>query len=368
MARISDVAKRAGVSPASVSRHMSGAQVRGAERIDAAIKELNYRPNQLARGLRSGRHGCVGVIVPDITNPLFAALVDGLESVFAVHNIRVLLANSKEDPVLEAALVADLASRTDGLILIPPIETDPVLDQPALAGVPTVLVDRILSTGPDVDSVVVDNRHGARLAAEHLISLGHIEIAVVSGPLSSSPGRERHEAFLQTLSDFGQPVRPEHVRLSDFRVEGGYESMTSLLEERFPPTAVFCANNLMTIGALRLLKEREVAIPDEISLIGFDDLELSELLNPPLTVIDRATFTLGSSAAEMLRTRLATPNGEQQHVTLPVELIVRGSTAAPARTAHARRSSPRREPAETRFDRRGPAAPPAHDQSSLESS
>src|SRR5665648_456008 len=283
-----------------------------------AIKDLNYRPNQLARGLRSGRHSCVGVIVPDITNPLFAALVDGIESVFAADNIRVLLANSKEDPVHEAALVADLASRTDGLILTPPIETDPVLDQLALVGIPVVLVDRVLSTGPDVDFVVVDNRHGAQLAAEHLISLGHIEIAVISGPLSSFPGRERHEAFLQTLSDHGQPARPEHVRVSDFRVEGGYKSMASLLDEQIPPTAVFCANNLISIGALRLLRDRGVAIPDEMSVVGFDDLDLSELLNPPLTVIDRATFALGSNAAELLRARLATPDRQQQHLTLPV--------------------------------------------------
>ena len=331
MATMREVAKRAGVSPASVSRHMSGGKVGGAARIDAAIKELNYRPNQLARGLRSGRHSCVGVIVPDITNPLFAELVDGIESVFAADNIRVLLANSKEDPVREAALVADLVSRTDGLILIPPIETDPVLDQRALVGVPVVLVDRVLNTGADVDSVVVDNRHGAQLAAKHLISLGHTEIAVISGPLSSFPGRERHEAFLQTLSDFGQPARPEHVRLSDFRAAGGNKSMASLLDEQIPPTAVFCANNLMTIGALRLLKDRGVVIPDEVSIVGFDDLDLSELLNPPLTVINRATFTLGSSAADLLRARLATPDREQHHLTLPVELLIRGSTTKPAR-------------------------------------
>jgi LacI family transcriptional regulator len=357
VATISDVAKRAGVSPASVSRHTSGVAVRGAERIEAAIKELSYRPNQLARGLRSGRHGCVAVIVPDITNPLFAALVDGIESVFAADDVRVLLANSNEDPVREAALVADLVSRTDGLILIPPVETDPVLDQLALAGVPVVLVDRVLSTGPDVDFVVVDNRHGARLAADHLISLGHTEIAVISGPLSSTPGRERHEAFLQTLCDFGQPARPEHVRLSDFRVDGGYESMACLLDEQVPPTAVFCANNLMTIGALRLLTERGVAIPDEVSLIGFDDLDLSDLLNPPLTVIDRATFTLGSNAAELLRARLATPDRQQQHLTLPVELVVRGSTAAPARRRQAHRSPPKAAVTEkARAIRRGSAA------------
>ena len=329
MATISDVAKRAGVSPASVSRHMSGDKVGGAERIDAAIKELSYRPNQLARGLRSGRHSCVGVIVPDITNPLFAELVDGIESVFAADNVRVLLANSREDPVREAALVADLVSRTDGLILIPPVETDPVLELLALARVPVVLVDRVLSAGPDVDFVIVDNRYGAQLAAEHLTSLGHTEIAVISGPLSSFPGRERHESFLQTLADSGRPARAAHVRLSDFRIDGGYTAMASLLDEEIRPTAVFCANNLTSIGALRLLKDRGVAIPDELSLVGFDDLDLSELLNPPLTVIDRATFALGSSAAVLLRDRLATPDREQQHLTLPVRLVVRGSTTAP---------------------------------------
>lgn len=329
MAKISDVAKRAGVSAASVSRHMSGGKVGRAELIDAAIKDLNYRPNQLARGLRLGRHSCVGVIVPDITNPLFAELVDGVESVFAADNVRVLLANSQEDPIREAALVADLVSRTDGLILIPPIETDPVLDRLTLARVPVVLVDRLLSTGPDVDFVVVDNRHGATLAAEHLISLGHNEIGVISGPLSSFPGRERHEAFLGALTDLGRPARPEHLRLSDFRVQGGYTSMASLLDQQNAPTAVFCANNLMTIGALRLLKDRQVTIPDEVSLIGFDDLVFSELLSPPLTVIDRATFALGLSAAELLRDRLATPDREQQRLTLPVRLVVRGSTSVP---------------------------------------
>ena len=342
MVTISDVAKRAGVSAASVSRHMSGGTVGGADRIDAAIKELRYRPNQSARGLRSGRHGCVGVIVPDITNPLFAALVNGIESALAGDDIRVLLANSNEDPAREVALVADLASRTDGLILIPPVETDPVLDEPALSGVPVVLVDRALTTGTDVDFVLVDNRQGARLAAEHLMSLGHKEIAVISGPLTSTPGRQRHEAFLQTLADAGQPVRPEHVRLSDFRAEGGHSAMASLLDDTATsPTAVFTANNLMTIGAMRLLKERGVSVPAQMSLVGFDDLDLSELLDPPPTVIDRATFALGASAAEMLRARLATPDRAQQHLILPVELIVRGSTSSPPPRRPARRPSPR---------------------------
>jgi DNA-binding LacI/PurR family transcriptional regulator len=115
--------------------------------------------------------------------------------------------------------------------------------------------------------------------------------------------------------------------VSDFRVDGGYTSMASLLDEQIRPTAVFCANNLTSIGALRLLRDRAVVIPDQMSLVGFDDLDFSELLDPPLTVIDRATFALGSNAAELLRARLAEPERQQQHLTLPVRLVVRGSTA-----------------------------------------
>jgi LacI family transcriptional regulator len=365
--RIIDVAKLAGVSPASVSRHMSGTKVGGALRIEAAIKELNYRPNQLARGLRSGRHGCIGVIVPDITNPLFAALVDGIESVFALDDIRVLLANSREDPVLEATLVADLISRADGLILIPPIETDPVLSQLSLAGVPAVLADRRLSTGPDVDFVVVDNEIGARLAAQHLISLGHTQIAIINGPLSSTPGRERNDGFLEALRDLGHPARPQYVCLSDFSVDGGYESMNRLLDEQVPPTAVFCANNLMTIGALRLCRDRDVVIPDEVSIVGFDDLDLSELLNPTLTVIDRPTFTLGSQAAELLRARLANPGRAHEHLILPVELVVRESTSAPARRPKAH-ASHNYKPARARIVGRGPMTAPKKARRTKESS
>jgi LacI family transcriptional regulator len=164
---------------------------------------------------------------------------------------------------------------------------------------------------------------------------------VISGPLTSTPGRERHEAFLQALADAGQPARPEHVHLSDFRAEGGYAAMARLLDDSITtPTAVFTANNLMTIGAMRLLCERGISIPAQMSLVGFDDLDLSELLNPPPTVINRATFALGSRAAEMLRARLAAPDREQQHLVLPVELTIRGSTSPPPRRRRARKPSP----------------------------
>ena len=132
------------------------------------------------------------------------------------------------------------------------------------------------------------------------------------------------------------------MRLSDFRAEGGYAAMASLLDDSgTAPTAVFTANNLMTIGAMRLLSERGVSIPAQMSLVGFDDLDLSELLNPPPTVVNRATFALGASAAEMLRARLAAPDREQQHLVLPVELIIRGSTSSPSRRRPARKPSPR---------------------------
>lgn len=346
MARISDVAARAGVSPATVSRHMSGSTVRGADRIAAAIAELDYRPSSLARGLRSGRQGCIGIIVPDIANPLFSALVNGVESGLAAVDMRVLLANSNEDPAREAEVVADLADRTDGLILFPPNEADDVLVRTRARRGPVVFVDR-LAAGPEVDTVVVDNVGGGRMAAEHLLALGHRRVGVISGPLSSTPGRERHEGFLEALRRAGVPVDPEHVVASDFKVEGGYTAMSRLLSTSRPPTAVFSGNNLMTIGAMRSLTDHHVPVPDQMSLLGFDDLELADLLCPPLTVIDRPTFELGSKAAEVLVRRIRDPAAPREHLVLPVELLLRRSTARPRRSTAVRASQPATVPAAT---------------------
>jgi LacI family transcriptional regulator len=329
VANINDVARRAGVSPATISRYLRGQRIRSEEAVRAAIKECDYWPTAAARSLRSGVHYAIAVVVPDITNPFFAALVKGIESVFQAGPYSVLLANTDESSELEDTLLADLVRRVDGVILAPATEQDQTPLHVREAGLPVVFVDREM-TEASFDSILVDNVDGGRQAARHLLGLGHRRIAMISGPLSNTPGRARHEGFVAELQDHEVKLEEEYCIVADFREKGGYDAMLHLLALNERPTAVFAANNLMTIGALRALHSMRVQMPDEMSIIGFDDLDLAEILQPPLTIIDRPMVRQGVLAARLLLTRLIDHSAEEpQRVVLPVRLVERGSTAPP---------------------------------------
>ncbi|KQP64343.1 MULTISPECIES: LacI family DNA-binding transcriptional regulator [unclassified Nocardioides] len=335
MANIQDVARHAGVSTATVSRFLAGEHVRSHDAVAAAVEALDYRPSRTARGLRMGRHLAVGVVVPDITNPFFAAVTRGVEEVITPAGLQVVIANSGESVAREAELVGDLERRVDGIVLAPATETDVVPSRLAASGTPVVFVDRVVTSGSDVDSVEVDNAAGARLAAEHLLGLGHRAIAVISGPQTCTPGRERHEVFLAVLAEHGVVPAADHVEIADFTEAGGSAAMHRLLERPDRPTAVFVANNLMVVGALKAIRLRGLRLPDALSVVGFDDLDLGALLDPPLTVVDRPTVAQGAAAGRLMLARLEHPDQPRASLTLPVELVVRGSTAAPPRSPHA---------------------------------
>lgn len=331
MVNIQDVAKAAGVSTASVTRYLAGQRIRSEEAVRGAIETLGYRPSQVARSLKSGRHHSIGVIVPDVSNPFFAALVKGIEREVRPHGLQVILGNSDEDAEREASLVRELAQRTDGIIMAPLSETDRIPHELMDAGTPLVFVDREISTGPDVDRVLVENADGVRQAVDHLVGLGHTRIGTISGRLDSTPGRVRHEAFTASLEAHGLSPLDELVRLGDFREASGREQMTALWNLPEPPTAVFVANNLMTTGALVALRELGVRVPQQISIVGFDDLPLAPLLDPPLTVVARDDVGQGVAAARLLVARLSSAEPTPtSRLALPVELVVRGSTAAPS--------------------------------------
>ena len=330
MVNIQDVARLAGVSTATVSRYLAGERVRSAEAVADAVRELDFRPSQTARGLRTGRHMAVGVVVPDISNPFFAAVARGIENVLTPAGLQVALANSGESVEREAELVVNLQRRVDGVIIAPATETDSVPDHLAATGTPVVFIDRALRKNTVYDVVEVDNEAGAAAAATHLVELGHRSIGMISGPLTSTPGRERHEGMLARLAELGVPMREEHVVVADFKESGGRHAMRQLLELPNPPTAVFVANNLMSIGALKAVRELGLRLPRDLSVVGFDDLDLGPLLDPPYTVIDRPTTGQGEAAAHLMLERLSDHGRPQQSLVLPVEMIVRGSTAAPS--------------------------------------
>ncbi len=343
VATIVNVAEAAGVSTASVSRFLRGENVRAASAIRETIDRLGYRPAVAARSLRSGVNYAIAMVVPDITNPYFASLTKGVESVFRSTPYRVFLCNTDEQTAIENVVLDDVTHRVDGIILAPAAEQDRAPLQVRKQGMPIVLVDREL-TDRSFDSVLVDNVGGARAAAQHLCGLGHLRIALIGGSLANTPGRTRYDGFTTELARVGLTMPDAYKQIADFKEAGGHQAMLRLMALRQPPTAVFCANNAMTVGALKALAHLGIAVGTEVSLIGFDDVDLGSLLQPPLTVIDRPSEEQGAVAARLLLRRLSEDgSGEPEHIVLPTHLVVRGSCTRPMpeRTASTPRSGRR---------------------------
>ena len=341
VATIKEVARLAGVSTATVSRVFSGGTaVREdlGKKVREAAKTLNYRPNKLARNLRTRRTQAVGVVIPDIENPFFTAVICGIEDVLRSAEYSLLLANSNEDAARERKNVEALqAEAISGMIFTPSGKDVGFYRELSDSGIPLVAVSRQVS-GLNVDCVLVANREGARQAVAHLTQLGHQRIALISGPASISTAKERLKGYEQALRAAGIPASPELVQYADFRQAGGYDAMRKLLALDSPPTAVFAGSNLMTLGALQAIHEAGLRIPDHIAMVGFDDMPWAVSLQPPLTVVAQPAFDVGVTAARLLLERIAKPSSPPQQITLDTRLILRASTGQPVqRKAHARR-------------------------------
>jgi LacI family transcriptional regulator len=329
MATIYDVARRAEVSPATVSRVVNGhANVDPvlADRVRIAMRELDYRPNAVARNLRRSRTSLWAVIISDIGNPFFTALVRGVEDVAQRAGFSVVLCNSDEDPAKEGQyLNAVLSEQMAGVIISPSGQATHV-NRLIEARVPVVVIDRQLRNAP-VDTVLVDNEHGAELATAHLIEAGYQRIACITGPRRLSTAKQRLRGYQRALKAADRPPAPELIRYADFREHGGYRAMASLLAQTPRPDAVFATNNLMTIGAVECLADSRVAVPAEVGVVGFDDVPWAHLVRPSLTTVAQPTYDLGRTAAELLADRITTPERRPSTVTLPTKLHIRESSS-----------------------------------------
>ncbi|MFI6735014.1 LacI family DNA-binding transcriptional regulator [Nonomuraea sp. NPDC050451] len=322
MPTIYDVAREAGVSAATVSRVLNGARTVDpamVARVLTAVRELGYRPNAVARNLRRSRTTLWAVIISDIGNPFFTAMVRGIEDVAQQEGYSVVLCNSDEDPAKEETYVAAaLSEQMAGVIIsssgsVKAAKT--LIDSP----IPVVAVDRELPRGA-VDTVVVDNEGGARTATEHLLAAGYRRIACIAGPEGVSTADLRLRGYTAAL-----PTPPLIVR-ADFREQGGYDAMAALLSSPEPPDAVFVANNLMTVGALRCLTERGVDVPGQVGLVGFDEIPWADLVRPSPSTVTQPTYELGRMAARLLVDRIATPAAKAATIVLPAELHPRQSS------------------------------------------
>ncbi len=337
-ATIQEVADHAGVSIATVSRAFADPASVSDElrhRVQEAARLLDYRPSRAARTLRVGTSQAVGVVIPDLQNPFFTAVVRGIEAVLQAAGYTLLLANSDEDTARERNNLETLrADGVAGIVFVPINPARGTYRQLLVPPLHTVVVDR-LPADLRADLVTVDNVAGTRLGVEHLLALGHHDIALLGGPSRHSTARERELGYQQALQAAKLPLRPEFVFRGDFREGGGYAGMRALMALPRRPTAVFVANNLMTLGAFRALHEAGVRIPAEVALVGFDDMPWATSLNPPLTAVSQPSQEIGATAAELLLERIAQPDRAIRHVTLETTLIVRASCGATSGTPRA---------------------------------
>ncbi len=327
---IRDVARRAGVGVATVSRVLNGTgyvKAETRERVLAAAAELGYVPSQLARGLVRRLSGTVGLVVPDITNPFFPLITRGVEDAASEAEYTVFLCNSDNDPALEANDVQKLRERrVDGVIFVGTTERRELVDRLLADGIPVVVMDRQLDH-TEVDTVLVDNLAGARAACRHLIELGHRRIAHAAGHQSTRTGQDRCQGYRVALEEAGLAYDPACVVWGDFTYESGYRAGQVLLGRSPRPTAVFAGNDLIALGVIRAAEEAGLAVPDDLSVVGFDDIQMAALVRPGLTTVRQPAREMGRMAMVMLLERIrgeAAGPGRRQ-VYRP-ELIVRGTT------------------------------------------
>jgi LacI family transcriptional regulator len=333
-----DVARRANVSQAMVSYVLNGnSKVVVAddtrERIMAAIEELGYVPNQPARALRTQKTKLIACVVPDITNPFHTSFAKGLQAVAEAHEHDVVLYNTdrianKEHKFLELLR----QGRYDGVVVTPHHLKADDLVKVLEAGMAVVVQGSGAMptevSGRPLDSIHVDDVGAAQVAVSYLIELGHERIGMLAGEENTPPQRLRRLGYLRALEEHGIPVDENLIRGGEFRSEGGHHSMLDLLELAEPPTAVFAASDMMAIGAIMAIRDAGASVPDDISVVGFDDIPFASTFNPPLTTIAQFGDQIGERAAEMLFERLtgeSSPTGRRE--VMPFELIIRRSTS-----------------------------------------
>jgi LacI family transcriptional regulator len=332
-ATLRDVARVAAVHPGTVSRALNPETRRlvneeTAQRVLEAAEALGYRPNPIARGLKTNRSYTVGVLVPDLTNPLFPPIVRGIQDRLEPAGYTPLIANTDNDRERERNdFEAMRARQVDGVITATARLDHGMLDEMSAAGLPIVLVNRRLEDG-ELPSASPDDHEGARLAVAHLAGLGHRRIAHAGGPQEVSTGHSRYEGFLDGMAAAGLTVDPGLVRFGNaFTEPEGRRLCEELVGSG--ATAIVAGNDLMALGCYDVLTERGIACPEQMSVVGFNDMPFSERFNPPLTTVGIPQYAIGAAAADLLLERLQGAVGPARHVVLPPTLVVRGSTASP---------------------------------------
>lgn len=329
---IRDVARAAKVSTTTVSRYLNhhiSLPAQTTARIDQAVSQLSYYPNQLARNLSRGQSKMIGLVTPDIANPFFAQLASAAAEEAAARGFHILLCSTQNDPKREVAYLELLSGKQlDGLVVLTSCAVGDLLGQHIANRDRVVLIDEDADI-QDVPKVFVENQQGGYLATQHLISHGHTRVAHIGGPRGLFSAKERFEGYAAALAEHGLTLEPELVQFGLYTETFGRQATQRLLELPNPPSAIFAASDYGALGTLRCLNDNHLRVPDDVSLVGFDDIPLSSLLQPPLTTIRQPIERLGREGIRLLIETIETGKPTVPLVQrFPVELIERGSVGA----------------------------------------
>lgn len=330
MVTIEDVARLAGVSNSTVSRVLNNKEYvkeDTREKVYEAVSQLGYKPSRIARSLRANASRIIGLIISDIQNPFFTSLVRAVEDIAYEHNYSLLLCNTDEDPEKEELYVElMMAERVSGVIITPTREYDCPVKKLLEMNVATVCVDRqVLDC--ETDSVVSDNVESSFKLIAHLINRGHRRIGALFGPSEITTFRERLQGYKKAHLEKNLPIDDRLIKQGIPKEMEGYELAAQLLDMEDRPTALIAGNNLMALGAIHAIKDAQLFIPKDISLVSFDDREWAQLITPTITVASQPTYEMGRQAAELVMRRLEKDDSPIKHVVLESEIIYRESVA-----------------------------------------
>lgn len=330
MANIKDVAEHAKVSITTVSHVVNGTRFVSESnrlRVAEAVHALGYVPSAIARSLKNNSTRTLGVIIPNNSNPYFAEIVRSVEARCFAAKYNLILCNSNDDPVRQASYLRVLAEkRIDGLVLVATGSEAVVRATLGDIKIPLVLLDRDVAGLANCDLVEVNHTIGGEIATRHLLELGHRRVACISGPPGLSPSSQRRAGWAQALDAQSIEHKETDLARGDFTPQSGYLAMQILLKRKPYPTAIFVCNDLMAFGALTAAREAGLRVPEDLSIVGFDDIELAAFSSPSLTTVVQPKTEIGTLAAQMLLERVAAEGGEPRRVLLDPQLKIRTST------------------------------------------
>jgi LacI family transcriptional regulator len=332
-----DVADRAGVHASTVSRALNPATADMVTRevvirVTEAADQLGYRPNPIASSLRTNRTLTIGVIIPDVTNPLYPPIIRGIEDTLAPAGYSALIASTDNDADRERLMLQRIRERrVDGLILAAALRKDSIIEDYRRDDIPLVLVNRTID-GDGISYVISDDTLGMKLAVDHMVALGHTKIAYVGGPNHVSTGHTRNKGFRTAMRQAGMVRDPGLITLAEtFLEEPGRIACSTLLSHGKEFTALIAANDLLALGCLDALTEAGMRCPEDVSVTGYNDISFMDRLNPPLTTVRISHYHMGTKAADSILDLTKKPRIPVQRLLLEPQLVIRKSTAPPAK-------------------------------------